>query len=251
MVLSLNVYDVKSYVARKLRIRRPTEYQKGLWIFGILDAFDNDVSVIEMSQLRLIWIDAHTLRVRDEEGNTVRQMDVVCRRVTTMLQEKYPSMFEGLTYVDPFRNDNMSFFNLDWKDVICTNRINEPLDWHRVRKTEMVDLFLYPKNIWVNTVNFGVSFRVLQIRRSEPIGYNLFLPAFKSPPAPPPPPPPPVRGASNGKHGIVSKIDQKSCKQNASLESSHISCSLQVVRPSLEEILKSRQKLRITNLLSE
>ena len=203
-----------------------------------------------MSRMRLIWIDAHTLRVRDEEGNTVRQMDIVCRRVSTMLQEKYPSMFEGLTYVDPFRNDHMSFFNFDWNDVICTNRINEPVDWHRVRKTEMVDLFLYPKNIWANSVNFGVSFRLLQIRRAEPLGCNLFLPAFKPPP-PPPPPPPTGGGGYSRKHMVVSKKDHKLCKSIPDLESSTPPCSLQVVRPSLEEILKSRQKLRITNLLSE
>ena len=248
--VSLKVHDVKTFASRKLRVRRPTEYQKGLWIFGILDALENDVAVIEMNQMRLIWIDARTIRARDEEGTILRQMDIVCKRVTKMLQGKYPSVFEGLTYVDPFRNDAISFSNIDWKDVTCTNRVNDPLDWRRIRKTEMVDLFVYPKNIWANSVNFGVSFRVLQMRRAEPLGCNLFLPAFKSPP-PPPPPPPPGGYSSHKKRQLVSKVDQESCTQKTSLKTSTSPCSLHAVRPSLEEILKSRQKLRITNLLSE
>jgi hypothetical protein len=252
MAVSLKVHDVKTFATRKLRVRRPTEYQKGLWIFGILDAFENDVAVIELKQMRLIWIDARTIRARDEEGTILRQMDLVCKRVTKMLQGKYPSIFEGLTYVDPFRNDAITFSNIDWKDVTCTNRVNDPLDWRRIRKTEMVDLFVYPKNIWANSVNFGMSFRVLQMRRAEPLGCNLFLPAFKSPVPPPPPPPPPPRGhSSHRKPTPVLKVDQESSTQKSISKSPTSPCSLQVVRPSLEEILKSRQKLRITNLLSE
>lgn len=246
-----NVIHVKDMIHRKFRVRRPSEYQKGLHILGIIDADTNDVLVVQLNQLRLLWIDSQSVRFRDEEGIHFKQMEAVCNRICKVVKQKHEKLFKGLTYVDPFRNDIMSFPNLNWEDVACINRMNQPLDWRRVRKTEMVDVFLYPKNIWTNATNYGFSFRVLQLRRCEPLGCNLFAHTpSPQPPPPPPPPPPPISKSRSLVKGNL-KTDHKSCKNNQENNNFNSSSSLQVLPPSLEEILKSRQKLRITNLLSE
>lgn len=244
------VIHVRDMIYRKFRVRRPSEYQKGLRILGIIDADTNDILVVQMNQLRLLWIDARSVRFRDEEGNSFKEMEAVCNRICTVVRQKHKELFEGLTYVDPFRNDVMSFSNLNWEDVACVNRMNQPLDWRRVRKTEMVDVFLYPKNIWTNATNYGFSFRFLQLRRCEPLGCNLFS-CSQSVTPPPPPPPPPSKSKLQSHVKDNLKTDHKSSKNNQPNNNFNSSSSLQVLPPSLEEILKSRQKLRITNLLSE
>ena len=249
------VIDIEGLATRRLRVKRPSEYQKGLRIFGIVDARTNDLLVIQMHQMRLLWIDARTVRIRDEDGCALKHMDAVCRRLSKAVRDKYPTVFRDLSYVDPFRNDAMSFCNLNWSDVYCMSRTSENLDWRRVQKTEMIDVFVYPKNIWTNAVNYGISFRLVQIRRCEPLGCKCFSSSGNdsSPPPPPPPLPPPGIFKANVSKVIatVSKADQISSENYLSKNHSNSSSSIQVRVPSLEEILKSRQKLRITNLLSE
>jgi len=248
MTSNPTVIHVKDVITRKFRVRRPSEYQKGLHIFGIIDADTNDVLVVQMNQLRLLWIDSRSVRFHDEEGLNFKQMEAVCNRICKVVKQKHEKLFKGLTYIDPFRNEIMSFSNLNWEDVACINRMNQPLDWRRVRKTEMVDVFMYPKNMWTNATNYGFSFRFLQLRRCEPLGCNLFSTIQRTLPPPPPPPPPKQRPLSI-KNDL--KSDHKSSKNNQPSNNFNSSSSLQVLPPSLEEILKSRQKLRITNLLSE
>jgi len=91
-----------------------------------------------------------------------------------------------------------------------------------------VRLILYVKNAWVNNTSYGLNIKVVQAQFIEPyhIQCCLFKKATKIPMPPPPPPPPTYTNDT-----LTTDIEKKS----------------PVIRPTLEEIVLSKTKLKKIN----
>jgi hypothetical protein len=151
----------------------------------------------------------------------------VLERVRT--NSKYREHFENKMMYRMIENNIMTFKNVCEYDTTVFDMTDGQIDLSRLKANDNVRLLIYIKNIWVNERFYGINIKLSQIQRMEPMGLNKYL--FANPRIPPPPKPP-LKLMKKNPEPISNPKNNK------------------IVRPSLIDILKSREKLRKTNLLS-
>ena len=140
-------------------------------------------------------------------------------------------------------------------DTVIFDTNNEIIEMKNIKYQDNVRLILYLKNIWVMPDKFGINLKVSQIQRLEPL--SLCKSLFQnnkliSPTLPPPPPPPPPK--------IILKktvLQLKQVKEKDSLllyqgdenSEQNFVQTAETPRPSLSDIIASKNKLRKTNIL--
>ena len=250
------VYNSEEVLTRAVRIRRRKDVESERYLFELQDGETRELLLIALMRLRVVFSSDDALRLRVEREADIENVRVLNRRILDQLRstEEYRVDFESRIYKDPWSDGTITAYHLDWRDVVCFDADNEPLHPpRRVHEMEMVDAVVYPRFVWMNEGYYGISYRIAQLRRREPIGLArcLFAPptsalptsalptsALPIPPAPPPPPP--------GFRGIKSTIRIPFQTKTPVERSIRCITSSSGWKPSLDDILKCRQKLRTT-----
>lgn len=177
-------------------------------------------------------------------------VEKIVERIRT--NDLYRDLFENKEFhscIDSLGN-MITMRDICQRDTIMFDIQGSALPLDRLCYQDNVRLILYFKSVWINEKYYGLNIKVSQIERLEPLGLKKSLFDSQSkcvrsvpvpPPAPPPPPPPPPKAVSRSHHVKAWKVDKK--KENRD------GAPAAVIRPSLVDILNSRNKLRKTNIL--
>lgn len=244
------VYNSEEVLQRAVRIRRRKDFESERYLFELQDGETRELLLIALMRLRVVFSSDDALRLRVERESDIEHVRVLNRRILDQLKstDEYRADFESRVYKDPWSDGTITAYNIDWRDVVCFDADNEPLNPpRRVLEMEMVDAVVYPRFVWMNDGHYGISYRVAQLRRCEPIGLARCL--FSAPcvasvplaPPPPPPPPPPL-----GFKGIKRTVRLPFQNKTPSVRSFKSITSATGWKPTLDDILKCRQKLRTT-----
>lgn len=242
-VMDHRVYDSESVLNRSVRIRRREDVSSLRSLFELQDGETRELLLIALMRLRVVFSSDDAIRLRVDRRSDIENLQTLNRRVVEQLETsvEHGADFRARAYKDPWSNGIIALYNVDWRDVVCFDADHVPIRGERcVRDMEMVDAIVYPRFVWMNNAHYGISYRVAQLRRCEPVGLTrcLFAKASSIPIPPPPPPPPPTRAV--GLRGTI-RISTKAEKRPKNIKTGVLPWT-----PSLDDILKCRQKLRTT-----
>lgn len=232
MVLGLDVYQLKDVCVRSMNIKRPiiqsNNHNTRAVIFDIY--YKNEYLLIDLSGKQIVS-KRRDISVIDSTVPHMSQLEQLIASVLDRVRtnSKYREHFENKMMYRMIDDNIMTFKNVCEYDTTVFDMMEGRIDLVRLKPNDNVRLLIYIKNIWINERFYGINIKLSQIQRMEPMGLNKYL--FANPRIPPPPKPPPILMKKNPEP-ISNPKNNK------------------IVRPSLTDILKSREKLRKTNLLS-
>lgn len=225
----LEIVELLNIKSDDINIKKPLEYpNENTYIFDLY--YKNEVLLIPLRNLQIC-----------NKGKNVKCIDTsVCLKELKKVVDNIISRVKGNSkYEELFKNREM--YNMILNDSIVINFKNvceydtsvfdvdgNVIEMNRLKKGDNVVIVVYVKSLWINDKFYGINLKSSQIHRMEPLGLkkSLFVQKIVLTPKPPPPPPPPLQ----------QKVQKREINK--------------IVRPSLNDILKSREKLRKTNILS-
>lgn len=229
-IVVTNLSDVNK---SQINIKKPIEYPKNKFVvFDIY--YNNNYFLILLNNVQICYkgnnikfIETNSCMkdIKNVVDNTINRVKDNTKYQEYFKKKEFYSMIE--------ENKVINFKNNCGYDTRVYDIEQNEIEFDRLKTNDNVSLIIYVKNIWVNEKYYGINIKLSQIQRKEPVGLktNFFtkgLPKYSIPP----PPTPPVKKEKQDKEGI------KNPKKEL------------IVRPSLTDILKSREKLRKTNILS-
>lgn len=226
--MTLNIQFVHNVQESMINIKKPISYPKDeMTVFDIY--YNNDIFLILLNFVQVCQKGKHIKFI--ESTNNINHLQNILNNIITRAKEskKYSHLFSKKEWYNMIEDNVMLHFkNICEYDTRIFDIENTPIDFDKIKKNDNVSLIVYVKNIWINDKYYGINMKLSQVQRREPLGLSKSLfpvSALQTPSIPPPPPPPP-----NARRPLKPKIE--------------------IVRPSLKDILNSREKLRKTNLLS-
>ena len=206
--------------------------------------------LIQLNAACILWRSSCGLRLHVNR-NEMRSLAAFNNRILKFLSNSNQyDVFANREYSNNIKEQNDVFYinNIIPERITCINSEGCSINWDDFRPYDDVDLVLYIRGIWCSEKQYGFSYVLCQMRRNEPLGIrsslfiksnvqnyvqhstNTTLPSTL--PSIPPPPPPPQ----------ISKIFMS---QNLNAQLGGV-----IVRPTLEAIIESRQKLRKSKIMS-
>tara|TARA_B100000497_G_C7618690_1_gene371661 strand:+ start:97 stop:795 length:699 start_codon:yes stop_codon:yes gene_type:complete len=229
-IVVTNLSDVNQ---SQINIKKPIEYPKNEFIvFDIY--YNNNYFLILLNNVKIChkgnnikFIETNSCisDIKNIIINTINRVKENTKYQEYFKKKEFHSMIEDNKVIN-FKN------NCEYDTCVYDIEQNE-IEIDRLKTNDNVSVIIYVKNIWINEKYYGVNIKLSQIQRKEPVGLktNFFMRNITKISIPPPPPPPMKREQQR---------TQEIKKKEKEL----------VVRPSLADILNSRNKLRKTNLLS-
>lgn len=234
MVLSLYVYQLKDVCAKSANIKKPFIAQSHphntrTVVFDIY--YKNEFLLIDLPGKQILSKRGRDISFVDSTVSHMTQLELLVESVLERVRtnSKYQLYFENKTMYRMIENKGITFKNVCEYDTSVFDMMEGQIDLSRLKANDNARLLIYIKNIWANESFYGINIKLSQIQRLEPMGLNKSL--FVNPRIPPPPKPP-LMLAKKNQERITNPKNNK------------------IVRPSLKDILKSRENLRKTNLLS-
>jgi hypothetical protein len=223
----MKVYAQHELQTARVILRKPIEYRPGLFVFGLVDATTKEYLMLRLNAWRIVWIDGRGMRVREEVGGGISALRAFQTRVIGNIQSHPTHRHKTNDRVEAVcaMNDTLTFFDIRWEDVTCFDYEYRALPRERLEKHDLLDVIVYPRNVWINDNRMGITVRLAQIRRREPLGIPRSLFGGSFPAAPPAPPPPSIKTAQTMVRAVV--------------------------RPTLADILKGKKALRITSTVAK
>ena len=151
--------------------------------------------------------------------------------------------FSGISNDDKW-NKVLVVKNICFTDTRFFDTENEVITVSNIKQNDNVRLIIYIKNLWVGENEVGINLKISQLQRLEPLflSYSLFEIKNNNKKIPNPPPPPPL--PKNKKKIIHDVIDWDIIKKKEILK-----IVPEVTRPSLNDIIDSKNKLRKTKYI--
>jgi len=225
----LDIVEVSVLKCDSINIKKPLEYPNdNTYIFDLY--YNNKVLLVPLRNLQIC-----------NKGKIIKFIDTsVCLndlkkivdKITSRVKKntKYEGLFKNKEMYNMISNETavINFKNVCEYDTSVFDIDGNEIEMSRLKKSDNVVIVVYVKSLWINDKFYGINLKLSQIHRMEPLGLKKSLLVQKvvsTPKLPPPPPPPPQQNVQKRE---INKV----------------------VRPSLNDILKSREKLRKTNLLS-
>ena len=235
----------------ELELSKPSEYQKERQ-FCTIRASGGKYVLVRTGLSQVLYSKGEHLRVRDR-CHDLRWMKRFHERIVAALESSavFSDSMRNKRYVDVIKEDDVLYMQtICAEDVRCFTSTGASFPWRSLRTNDTVELMLYLRGVWWSPSMFGVSYTLSQVLRHDPIAidHNLFAERIPRPltssyavaasasaaAAPPPPPPPP---------GTINHYQEASYKAIGCIPSG-------AVRPSLKDIIRSKENLRITKYLS-
>lgn len=242
----MNVIHINDVSTDDVNIKKPVSYPSNrLSVFDLY--YRNKFFLVLVDRMHICNIGEKSMRfVFANCGVEQNRVRLVERKLIERIRlvEAYAPLFENREHRS-ILCDNESMLNIrdiSELDTPVFDLSGNIIDIPRLKFQDKVRLILYVKSIWVNERYYGLTVKIAQIERTEPMGSRvaLFPQSVYTRPSPPPPPPPPLSLKNiNVKHHIKKKktIDDTDKRTTG------------VIRPSVAEIMESMNKLRKTNIL--
>jgi hypothetical protein len=224
-----NIHRISDINVNNLNIKKPIIYCRNETVlFDIY--YRNESLLLDVQGYQICCKKKHITFV-DCVGETIKQLEHLFNSIIERVKSnsKYKEYFEKKEVYRMIDGNMITFKNICEYDTVVFDMLKNKIDMVRLKLHDNVRLLIYVKNLWVNDKYFGINIKLSQIQRIEPMGLNICLSKNTNIPLPPKPP---------------QIFVKKSVKQNLNPKNNEI------VRPSLNDILKSRGNLRKTNLLS-
>lgn len=240
----MNIYDIDN--VGKVTIKKPIVHSDKYTVFE-LSMKNSDCILICTSKLQINFINNQSICLKDN-SNFIDKLDSILQNIKNRLMKHhtYKELFAKKKYYSLAYKNSLKINNISQKDICVFDYEGSKSCYNYLMNCDNVACILYIKNCWVNESRFGFSIKISQIQRKEPLNLskNLFnnIPLLSSTPTPPPPPPPPPSKIKKHSNKNMFFIDKKHVSEFEKLPNT-------IVRPSLHEILRSKNKLRKTNNL--
>lgn len=224
-----NLVEIKDINYDRINIKKPIKYpHDDTYIFDVY--YENKFFLIPIKQVQICMKNKNIKLI--DTSSCLEDLKTLVEKITYRVSSnsKYKDLFKNKEQYSMI-DSNISvitFKNVCSEDTTVFDMEGQIIEINRLRKNDNVVLIVYVKNMWINDKYFGVNIKLSQIQRMEPYGLKkpLFVRKTVSIPVPTPPPAPKV----------IPKLQNREINK--------------IVRPSLIDILESREKLRKTNLLS-
>ena len=199
--------------------------------------------------------------IQNKTKGCLYHLDNILKNIIDRIKsvKEYKSIFQNKNIIPILKNQEscriLTIRDICNIDTVIFNSSNEVIQIENLKYRDNVRLILYLKSVWVSQENIGISLKVSQIQRLEPLLLykSLFEDEqtnnFIKKPPPPPPPPPKLNKKKNlelkeGHDKRAFLLIQKEHDEKQNSEQTAIR-----TRPSLSDIIPSKNKLRKTNIL--
>jgi len=232
------VYSLDDINLKKINIKTPVRFPNAYTCFELF--YDDTFMLYKLSNLLVIYQEPTTIKLRDVSSKM---------KTSSQLQEIFDSIIKRIKHHPEYSHlisskrryptiiDNcFKIININ-EDTVVFDSCSEMIPYTRLKSTDAVSVILYIKSLWVNDTSYGFVLRLCQIKRTEPYGIKMDLCVTKSLlngiTIPPPPPPPPL--------AIRIKNSSLDLNTNSVMTQEKI---IPIMRPSLTDIISSKQKLK-------
>lgn len=202
--------------------------------------------------------------VQNKKKGCLHFLDKLLKSIIKRIKaiDEYKPMFDNKNILSNFKYQEncriLTIKDICYKDTCVFDTNNEVIQMENIKVQDNVRLILYIKNIWIKSDSIGINIKVSQIQRLEPLLLckslfkniqNTNVKNLNPPPIPPPVPPPLIN--KNRIFQLKEKKDKNIMLLNQKNENSKQICPLRAIhtRPSLSDIIASKNKLRKTNIL--
>ena len=256
----MEVVHIDNVCVDHINIKKPVSYSKnGLAVFDLY--YQNRFMLVLSDRMHVSSVNERGLRFVDAKSKTcLKQLRTLENRIIERIRmvEPYSSLFREKERhaIVCDTEDALHVRDVCAHDTTVFDLSGEVIGLNRLKFQDSVRLILYLKSVWANERFYGINVKIAQIERSEPMGYKTYLfapngrakggdiisPSHRSL-VPSPPPPPLPRGPLQS-----SSVGHKNKRPTSNTHGTHSNRD-GVLRPSVEQILESMNKLRKTNIL--
>jgi hypothetical protein len=235
------VYTLDEVNHKKINIKKPVTYPHAFTSFDLFH--DDKFLLFNISKLFVVFCEPTSIKFRDVSAkmNTSIKLQSLFDSVINRIKQhsEYSKLISEKKSLKTIVDNSFKVNNIN-EDTVVFDIYGRVIQYTRIQQTDSVSIILYIKSFWVNDSSFGFTLRVSQIKRIEPYGIDhdltkqsSTLTSFRQhyPPPPPPPPPPPVAN-----HCKSNTYDEKPSENKSFFKS--------IIRPSLSDIISSKQKLK-------
>lgn len=229
MVVNIKVQKLSEINVKHVNIKKPIIYpHNGTILFDIY--YKNEWLMLDIQGTNISNKNKNITFI-DSTVQNMRELEQLSKDITDRVKSnsKYNEYFKGKQSYCMINDRSITFKNVCEYDTVVFDMMERKIDMMRLKVNDNVRILIYLKNLWINDKYFGINIKLSQIQRIEPLGLNKYL--FVNTNIPVPPKPPPLLGKKSPAQISNPKFNK-------------------VVRPSLNDILNSRENLRKTNLLS-
>lgn len=266
----MEVVHIDDVCVDDINIKKPVSYSNGgVNVFDLY--YQNKFLLVLTNRMHVSSINERALRFVDAKSKTCLKQ--LCTLEDRMIQricmvESYRDLFhekERHSIVSDTENA-LHIRDVCVHDTTVFDLSGELIGLDRLKFQDSVRIILYLKSVWANERFYGINVKIAQIERIEPMGHKTSLfslngrvggigsgrptlsnqaPIPPPPPVPHPPPPPP--GPLSHRHAQSSSAVPKNKQPINHGHDAHP--TRDCIRPSIEQILESMNKLRKTNIL--
>ena len=261
----MEVVHIDDICLEDVNIKKPVSYSNGgVFVFDLY--YQNRFMLVLTDRMHVSSINERGFRFVDAKSKTcLKQLRTLENRIIDrirMVDSYYPLFHEKERHsIVCDTEDAMHVRDVCANDTIVFDLSGEVIGLDRLKFQDSVRLIFYLKSVWANERFYGIKVKIAQIERLEPMGHKTSLFASNgrtggfnktvltqrslapTPPPPTPPPPPPP-----GSSLQPSSVGHKNKRPPNSTHDTH-PIRDRVIRPSVEQILESMNKLRKTNIL--
>ncbi len=241
------IYDIDNL--GNINIKKPIVHSDKYTVFDLFIEKYSSV-LICTSKLQINYINNQAICLKDN-NNFIEKLDILLNNIKNRLikNENYKDIFLKKKYHSLIYNNSLKINNISQKDICVYNLEGSKISYDSLLCCDNIACILYIKNCWLNDNRFGFTIKISQIQRKEPLNLssNLFMKSTSSSSSLPPPPPPPPPPISLNKR--TNNFNKRTIFINKNEQTDTEKYPNTIVRPSLHEILRSKNKLRKTNNL--
>lgn len=241
------IYDIDEVT--NINIKKPIVHYDKYTVFDLCLDKSNCV-LICTSKLQINYINNQAICLKDN-NNFIEKLSIILDNIKNRLLKNriYKNTFFKKKYHSLIYNNSLKINNISQKDICVYNSEGYKMSYNSLLCCDNVVCILYIKNCWINETYFGFTIKISQIQRREPLNLstNLFVKPLLIPPPPPPLPPPPPPHLTNKQN--TNNFNKRTLFINKNEHENTEKYPNTIVRPSLHEILRSKNKLRKTNNL--
>ena len=262
-----NVIDINKIDHQKINIKKPYIFKKNYNNQEIktFDLYHENKSILLMTDvLQLYSKNNYCLEfIQNKKKGCLYYLNQLFNYILKRIQSinEYNVLFRDKQFMHILKKQQncriLTIKDVCNIDTVVFNTNNEVIQIQNIKYQDNVRLILYLKNIWVTPDNIGINLKVSQIQRLEPLllTKSLFqnnkdgnFKNLNSPPNPPPPPPISLKTRTSHLKEEKDKISLLLYQKNENSEQNFTQTAVRT-RPSLSDIIASKNKLRKTNIL--
>lgn len=245
----VHVYEISNVEVEKISIKKPFAYDHVKRVY--FDIYlNNNPLLLVTNRLQVYSKGLFTLKfIQNKNNGCLLKLDTILRGLLERIK-KNPNYAESVrnkefntTIYEHSDSINMilSVHAMGFSEMVCFDTSGGVMNMSQINMCDNARLIIYLKSVWLGDNSIGVNMKICQLQRVEPLNIlrSLFIP-----------PPPPLPRTSAMTCVFTNTPDGSSNEKKNTFEiSKNIKSIPTLTRPSLTDIIASKNKLRKTNIL--